>query len=66
MDDNKVRNELMADYKNSPDSKRKHITVFYKGVEITDKIGLCVCDDCTEHIRKVIDNGSVDKELKCL
>ena len=37
---------------------KEHIQVLYRGVDITDKIGLCVCDECTSTVR-----GSVDALL---
>ena len=42
---------------------KKHRQVLYKGVDITDKIGLCICDECTEQIRSEIDALLKAKEL---
>lgn len=38
---------------------KEHMNVTYKGVNITDEIGLCICEECTKKIR-----AHVDKELK--
>ena len=38
------------------DWMREHITVQYKGIDITDRIGLCVCNNCTADIRKEVDD----------
>jgi hypothetical protein len=42
---------------------KQHRQVLYKGVDITDKIGLCICDQCTESIRSEIDALLKAKEL---
>lgn len=34
---------------------KEHIKVTYRGVDITDDMGLCVCNDCTKAIRKQVD-----------
>lgn len=35
--------------------EKTHMQVIYKGIDITDKIGLCVCEECTKSIREKID-----------
>ena len=39
--------------------QKEHMSVTYKGVNITDEIGLCICEECTKKIR-----AHVDKELE--
>ena len=43
---------------------KQHRQVLYKGVDITEKIGLCICDQCTEEIRNEID-ARQSKTLEC-
>lgn len=40
------------------DWQRKDIAVFYRGINITNRIGLCVCKDCIQHVK-----DDIDKEL---
>ena len=43
----------------SGEHNKKDIKVLYKGVDITDDIGLCVCNNCIQHIK-----DAVDEQLK--
>ena len=42
---------------------KKHIQVLYRGVDITDKMGLCICEECTNTLRGSVDALLDTKEL---
>ena len=42
---------------------KEHLQVLYKGIDITDEIGLCVCHNCTDHVREKVDALLKNKEL---
>jgi len=43
----------------SDDWLKKDIKVFYKGVDITEHVGTCVCRHCLKKVR-----ASIDKDLQ--
>ncbi len=34
---------------------RPGIKIYYKGIDITDRVGLCVCKDCIQNVKNEID-----------
>ena len=43
---------------------RPHITIFYKGINITEKVGLCVCKNCIGGLMQKMDEEICLNKLK--
>jgi len=53
----------MIEDETEDNNRKSHITVLYRGVDITHEVGLCICNECLKETRDRIDKQKVKNDI---